>query len=196
MKIILFDDHELFSKSVELALKEKFDSFSAYSPEVNFIETIKEENPDIILMDIHMGEKNGIVEGRKILAAYPYLKLIFLSGYALTEYHEEAIKMGAKAFIYKNSSLEELVTKIELVNNGNTIFPQYEKDVEELTEREKVILQLVADGYSQQQIAEKTFSSRRTVSTHMQHILEKLQVRSTVSAIVRGIELGIVRIKL
>ncbi|CAD5901014.1 conserved hypothetical protein [Carnobacterium maltaromaticum] len=196
MKIILFDDHQLFSKSVELALKEKFDLFTSYNHKVDILKTIEKEKPDIVLMDIHMGEKNGIEEGKQVLITYPHLKLIFLSGYALTEYHEEAIKMGAKAFINKSCSLDELVTKVELVNRGNTIFPQYEKNIEELTEREKEILQLVANGYNQQEIAEKTFSSKRTISTHMQHILEKLCVHSTVSAIVRGIELGIVKIKL
>lgn len=196
MKIILFDDHELFAKSIELALKQDFDDFLVYDQNVSFLEIVQTEQPDIVLMDIHMGTKNGIEEGKKLLTELPDLKLIFLSGYSLVEYHEEAIKMGAKAFINKSSSLSELVMKIKLVAEGNTIFPAYEKTPEELTAREKEILQLVAEGKSQQEIADIIFASRRTVSTHMQHILEKLQVNSTVSAIVRGIELGIVRINL
>lgn len=110
--------------------------------------------------------------------------------------YEEAIKMGAKGFVNKTSSVEDLVTKIHLVNGGDTIFPEYEKIYVSLTKTEKEILQLVAQGKSQQEIAEIIYSSRRTVSTHMQHILNKLNVHSTVSAVVRGIELGVITIEM
>jgi len=196
MKIILFDDHQLFSNSLSLALTKDFDSFTTYTQHEDFLRIIEKDNPDIVLLDIHLGEKNGIEEGRKILKTFPDTKLIFLSGYALREYHEQAIQMGAKAFINKNSTIIDLVAKIKLVYSGNTIFPDYQKISGTLTNREKEILQLIATGYSQQEIADILSSSRRTISTHVQHILEKLNVHSTVSAIVRGIELGIVRIQL
>ena len=196
MKLILFDDHQLFSHSLELALQNEFEEFLTYNQHADCLAIIEKEQPDIILMDIHLEEKNGIEEGRKILATYPDMSLIFLSGYGLTEYHEQAIQMGAKAFINKNSSIVDLVRTIHLVQAGQTIFPKYQKMTNELTSREKKILQLAADGKTQQEIADILFSSRRTISTHMQHILEKLNVHSTVSAIVRGIELGIIRVHL
>ncbi|BAO05633.1 MULTISPECIES: response regulator transcription factor [Enterococcus] len=196
MKIILFDDHELFLQSLELYLRKYFDHFVTCNHRKDCLEVVKQEKPDIVLMDIRLGEKNGLEEGEKILKLFPETKLMFLSGSTLIRNYEEAINMGAKAFVNKTSSVEDLVTKIHLVNGGDTIFPEYEKIYVSLTKTEKKILQLVAQGKSQQEIAEIIYSSRRTVSTHMQHIFNKLNVHSTVTAVVRGIELGIITIEM
>lgn len=196
MKLILFDDHELFAKSIAFSLADEFESFITYGVDVNFLDVVKKEKPDIVLMDINLGKKNGIDEGEILLEMLPELKLIFLSGHNYPEYHSSAIKMGAKAFINKSASIDELVNKVKMVEQGNTIFPSYKKIAEELSVREKEILQLAAEGHSQQEIADRTFISKRTVTTHIQTINGKLGVNSTISAIVRGIELGIVRIKL
>lgn len=194
MKIILFDDHELFSKSLELALQDKIESFETYSHPNHIQQIIKDKKPNLILMDIHMGEFNGLDIAKELLQLYPDLKIVFLSGYDLIEYHNEAIKMGAKGFINKNVSIQELENKINLVLGGTILFPHYDRDPNPLTDREKEVLQLLAKGLKQQEIAEQLFISRRTVNNHIQSINEKFYVNSSLSAIVRGIQLGIVRI--
>ncbi|MHC5227847.1 response regulator transcription factor [Enterococcus sp. LJL99] len=194
MKIILFDDHELFAKSLEISLKDQITSFETYVSPENIVQIVSEKKPDMLLMDIHMGEFNGLHVSRELLVTFPELKIVFLSGYDLLEYHNEAIKMGAKGFINKNVSLNDLLAKINLVLGGATIFPKYEQESEPLTNREKEVLQLAAKGMKQQEIANQLYISRRTVNNHIQTINEKFYVNSTVAAIVRGIQLGIVQV--
>lgn len=193
MKIILFDDHELFAKSLEISLKNNISNFETFTSPENIIQIITEKDPDMLLMDIHMGEFNGLDVSREILQIFPSLKIVFLSGYDLIEYHNEAIKLGAKGFINKSISIPDLIQKINLVLGGATIFPHYEQETESLTNREKEVLQLAAKGLKQQEIADQLYISRRTVNNHIQMINEKFYVNSTVAAIVRGIQLGIVK---
>lgn len=194
MKIILFDDHELFAKSLEISLKDAISNFETYTSPTNVIQIITEKKPDLLLMDIHMGDFNGLDVSREILQKFPKIKIIFLSGYDLIEYHNEAIKMGAKGFINKNISISDLLLKINLVLKGETIFPHYEQKSESLTNREKEVLRLAAKGFKQQEIADQLYISRRTVNNHIQTINEKFYVNSTVAAIVRGIQLGIITV--
>ncbi|KGE19800.1 response regulator transcription factor [Paenibacillus wynnii] len=195
MHIMLFDDHKLFAKSMEISMKSSVSKFETYSSSENMMEILEKKQPDIILMDIHMGEYNGLELAKVVLKKYPLYKIIFLSGYNFIEYHNEAIKMGAKGFINKDISIHELVEQIKWVAGGGMIFPKYDSVTEPLTDREKVVLQLTAEGLKQQEVADKLYISRRTVNNHIQTINEKFSVNSTVAAIVRGIELGIVKLK-
>ncbi len=192
MKLILFDDHELFARSLEFAIKKYVTAFEIYTSPEDIVSIVENKHPDLLLLDIHMGAYNGLDIARELLALYPELKILFLSGYDLIEYHNEAIKMGAKGFINKNVGIHDFVDKVNIVAGGGTIFPKYTCDTEPLTPREKEVLQLAAEGLKQQEIAERLFISRRTVNNHIQTINEKFYVNSTIAAIVRGIELGIV----
>lgn len=194
MKIFLFDDHELFAHSIKLALHPYFPDLEIYTQERDNLAVVKKGKPEIILMDIHLNYLNGLDEGRFILEHVPNQKLIFLSGYDPIEYLDTAKKIGAKGFISKNSSLEELINIIKSVHQGRCCFPNYQTHLDPLTDREKQVLQLSAEGLSQQAIAYQLGIGRRTVSSHIQHILEKLQVSSTISAVMKGIELGLIRI--
>lgn len=194
MKIILFDDHELFAKSLEISLKDHITNFETYLSPENIVQIVSEKKPDLLLMDIHMGDFNGLNVSKELLVSFPDIKIVFLSGYDLLEYHNEAIKMGAKGFINKNISLNDLLSKINMVLGGATIFPKYEQESQPLTSREKEILQLAATGLKQHEIADQLYISRRTVNNHIQTLNEKLYVNSTVAAIVHGIQLGIVQI--
>lgn len=196
MKIFLFDDHELFARSIQLALQPTFPELEIYTQAHDSLAVVQKGKPEIILMDIHLNHKNGLDEGRLILEHFPKQKLIFLSGYDPIEYIESAKKMGAKGFLSKNGSLEELIHSIQLVDQGHTCFPNYQPSLDPLTDREKQILQLSAQGLSQQAIADQLGIGRRTVASHIQHILEKLQVGSTISAVMKGIELGLIRINI
>lgn len=192
MKIFLFDDHELFAKSLEYAMKSYVSIFETYTTPEHIMTLIEEKRPDILLMDIRLGEFNGLEVAKKVLHHFPDIKIIFLSGYDLLEYHNEAIKMGAKGFINKNVGIKDFVDQVNLVAGGGTIFPKHDHRIEPLSKREKEVLQLAAEGLKQQEIAEKLCISRRTVNNHIQTINEKFFVTSTIAAIVRGIELGIV----
>lgn len=196
MNLILLDDHELFAKSLEISLKNYVTSFKSYTQVESMKKSLERELPDILLLDIHMEEDNGLEIAKDLLKKHKNLKIVFLSGYDLVEYHHEAIKLGAWGFISKNISIDDLVDKLRLVLTDNIIFPEYKRQVEPLSNREKEILKLAAEGLTQQEIADTLEISRRTVGNHVQTIIEKLKVDSTVGAIVRGIQLGIVKISI
>ncbi|WP_165861353.1 response regulator transcription factor [Paenibacillus paeoniae] len=195
MHIMLFDDHKLFAKSLEIAMKGLVSKFETYTDTSKAIQILEIKQPDVILMDVHMGEVNGLEVARTILQRFPDQKLLFLSGYDLVEYCNQAIKMGARGFINKSVSIHDLIDQIQRVAAGAIIFPKHDSKVEALTEREKEILQLTAEGLKQQEVADRLYISRRTVNNHLQTINDKLGVHSTVAAIIRGIELGSVTLK-
>lgn len=195
MYIILFDDHKLFAKSLEISMKGIVSKFEVHTSPEDIVQILKKRTPDILLLDIHMGEYSGLDVATEVLTHYPDLKIVFLSGYDLVEYHNRAIKIGAKGFINKSISVHDLAMQIELVAKGGIIFPKSNQDTVPLTSREKEVLQLMAEGITQQEVANKLFISRRTVNNHIQTINEKFNVNSTVSAIIKGIEMGIVVLK-
>lgn len=196
MHIILVDDHKLFAKSLEISLKDRVEQFQVLTSPEELPKLLAQKMPDVLMLDIHMGDHNGLAVAQKVLQQYPDLKIVFLSGYDLLEYHNRAIEIGAKGFINKNISIHDLIDQVERVVQGGMIFPRSASDSEvvPLTSREKEVLQLMAEGLRQQDVADRLFISRRTVNNHIQMINEKFQVNSTVSAIVKGIELGIISV--
>ncbi|NGZ77500.1 response regulator [Saccharibacillus alkalitolerans] len=194
MHIILVDDHKLFAKSLEISLKGRVGRFEVLTSPEGLKERLGQERPDVLMLDIHMGAHNGLEVAQRLLEDHPDQKIVFLSGYDLLEYHNRAIQIGAKGFINKNISIHDLIDQVERVHRGGMIFPRSASDSEvfPLTAREKEVLQLMAEGLRQQDVADRLNISRRTVNNHIQAINEKFQVNSTVSAIVKGIELGIV----
>ena len=195
MKVILFDDQELFSKGVEEVLTQEVASFRTFPTSSNIIATVHRENPDVVLMDIHMEGKDGLEEGKKLVESNSESKVVFLTEYPFNQCYEEMISIGAAAVISKRSSREDFITKLRIVIKGNRIFPKKELMVESLTAKENKILQMITDGKTQKEVAIQLYMSQRTISTHMQHILNKLGVHSTVSAVVKALELGVVKIK-
>ncbi|WP_020616196.1 response regulator transcription factor [Paenibacillus daejeonensis] len=198
MKILLFDDHQLFAKSLEIVMGQLVEAFKYVQMPENIMGIIEKEQPDIILMDIHMGAYSGLDVCREVLAHAPDTKVAFLSGYNLQEYHREAKRMGAKGFLDKNMSVEHLIDHIRQIHAGGEVFMPSKEDeeelLEELTPREKEILQFASNGDTQQAIADRLLISRRTVNNHLMSVNDKLMVHSTVAAIVKGIELGIIKL--
>lgn len=194
MHILLIDDHALFAKSLEAVLRDYESIDKLYS--VNNLDMarkyIKDESPDIILMDINLGnisDENGITFGKNIMDDFNGIKVVFLTGFDLPVYRYEAKKMGARGFVNKNIEPDKLVEILNNINQGYVFFPGADY-VEELTESEKQILQLLGEGYIRKQIAEKQYLSERTVSNHLQHIFSKLEVSSSVEAVTKAIRLG------
>ena len=125
-----------------------------------------------------------------LLKCFPDQKIVILSGYNLPVYRKEARRIGAKGFVSKDVEPDELLNILLAIRDGITYFLQEEMFIEDLTEGEKKVLKLVATGTKRKEIAERLFISERTVSNHLQHIFEKLQVTSTVEAVTKAIQLG------
>lgn len=195
MKILLVDDHTLFSKSLAIALSDfpEIEQFSSTKDVEHLDSVIQSEQPDILLVDINLGkltEEDGLLLAKHILEQFPEQKVVILSGYDLPAYRKEARKIGAKGFVSKDVEPDELLNILLAIKDGITYFPQEEIFIEDLTEGEKKVLELVATGTRRKEIAEQLFISERTVSNHLQHIFEKLQVTSTVEAVTKAIHLG------
>ncbi len=154
---------------------------------------IATELPDILLIDINLGgltDEDGLMLTQHLLERFPDQKIVILSGYNLPVYRKEAKRIGARGFISKDVEPDELLHILSTIKNGATHFPREEVFIEELTDGERKVLELVASGVRRREIAEQLFISERTVSNHLQHIFEKLQVSSTVEMITKAIKLG------
>ena len=195
INILLVDDHVLFSKSLETALSDypEIKAFKSINDISLLDKFIEEDAPDILLMDINLKNitsEDGLELAKQILSNYPEQKIVILSGYDLPVYRSEAKKIGAKGFINKNTEPEMLIAFLSQIMQGKFIFNGSIPFLEELTDCEKQILQLIANGRKRKEIAGTLYFSERTLSNHLQHIFEKLDVSSSVEAVTKAIQLG------
>lgn len=197
INILLVDDHKLFAKSLSVALDEYNEIEYFYSTQdIQCIDkVICEKDIDIVLMDINLGnltDMDGLKIASDLLKSSPAIKIIILTGYDLPVYRHEAKKIGISGFLNKNISPDDLISSLIRVSHGDTCFPS-ENDkiiIEDLTSMEKKILQLISNGKKRKCIAKELYISERTLSNHLQHIFEKLEVSSAVEAITKSIQLG------
>ena len=195
INILLVDDHALFSKSLEIALSDysEIETFKSIHDISLLDKFIEEDAPDILLMDINLKNitsEDGLELAKQILHGHPEQKIVILSGYDLPVYRNEAKKIGAKGFINKNTEPEMLIAFLSQIMQGKFIFNGSIPFLEELTDCEKQILQLIANGRKRKEIAGTLYISERTLSNHLQHIFEKLDVSSSVEAVTKAIQLG------
>ena len=195
INILLVDDHVLFSKSLEIALSDspEIKTFKSINDISLLDKLIEEDAPDILLMDINLKNLtsgDGLELAKQILHCHPEQKIVILSGYDLPVYRNEAKKIGAKGFINKNTEPEMLIAFLSQIMQGKFIFNGSIPFLEELTDCEKQILQLIANGRKRKEIAGTLYISERTLSNHLQHIFEKLDVSSSVEAVTKAILLG------
>jgi DNA-binding NarL/FixJ family response regulator len=165
-------------------------------------------HPTVVLMDIRMPELDGLEATRRILAADPAAKILILTTFDLDEYVYEALRVGASGFVLKDDPPEQLLTAIRTVAAGNAllsptvtkrVIKQFTKipqstpprEVGELTERELDVFRLITRGYSNAEIGRDLYISETTVKTHITHILQKLNLRDRVQAVVLAYETGL-----
>lgn len=197
INILLVDDHELFARSLSIALDEcpEIKTFHIVQNLHDLDKILSEKEIDVILMDINLGRlsnTDGLEAAAGLLRKDPSLKIIILTGYDLPVYRHEAKKLGIRGFLNKNIAPDDLIFSLTHVFHGGYCFPT-ETDggfLEELTDTEKKVLRLVSTGQSRKETADTLHISERTLSNHLQHIFEKLDVSSTVQAVTKAIRLG------
>ena len=195
MKVLLIDDHTLFSKSLAIVLSDfpDIEEFSSTNDVDHIAEIVEKSQPDILLVDINLGhsvQEDGLFLTKRLLGRFPEQKIVILSGYDLPAYRREAQKIGAKGFVNKEVEPEELFQILCSIQSGMTHFLTENVMLEDLTVSEKQVLRMIADGHRRKEIAMQLHLSERTVSNHLQHIFEKLQVASSVEAVTKAIQLG------
>jgi DNA-binding NarL/FixJ family response regulator len=164
--------------------------------------------PSVILMDIRMPELDGLHATRRILAADPGARVLILTTFDLDEYIYEALSAGASGFVLKDDPPEQLLAAIRTVAAGDALLsPTVTKrvireftrvprvtppaGVGELTEREREVFRLIVEGLSNAEIGKRLFISDTTVKTHVTHVLQKLDLRDRVQAVVMAYRTGL-----
>ena len=198
IKVLLVDDHEMVRLGVSayLSVQEDIEVIAQAENGKIGVEKALELKPDIILMDLVMPVMDGIEATKEILSKWKEDKIIIVTSFIDDEKVYPAISAGAKSYLLKTSSASEIAQAIRDTYRGEGVF---EKEVseklehrheveeefrlfEELTSREKEVLLLIAQGKSNQEIADECFITLKTVKTHVSNILSKLQVEDRTQA--------------
>ena len=193
MKILLIDDHKLFSQSIKLILElsediERVDLMDDFSSVLDF----PYDEYDIILIDINLTslyQEDGLSLAQTIIKNGCSAKIVILTGYSKKMYEYRAKIMGSWGFLDKSIAPVELLQNLIEIYQGRKIFSD-EVVVDVLTSREIEILELVRNGLSINEICEKVYVSKRTVSNHLGNIFSKLGVSSRQEAIHVAEQLG------
>ncbi|HFH7429321.1 TPA: response regulator transcription factor [Streptococcus agalactiae] len=193
MKIMLIDDHKLFSQSIKmiLELSEKIDSVDLVDEFVALTD-INYNQYDIILIDINLTsiyQDDGLMLAQNIIESGCNSKLVILTGYSKKMYEYRAKSIGVSGFLDKSIDPEELMQKLLIIYSGGTFFSN-EIIVDILTSREIEILEFVRNGLTIDEICEKVFVSKRTISNHLSNIFSKLGVTNRQEAIYIAEQLG------
>lgn len=205
IRVMLIDDHEM----VRLGLK----SYLNLQPDVEVVaeagdgeEGLKkalEVKPDVVVMDLVMPKMTGVEATLALLKEWPQAQILILTSYLDNEKIYPVLEAGARGYMLKTSSADEILSAIRKVARGEyAIETEVEKKVEhhkrypdlheDLTAREREILTLLAKGYDNQRIADESFISLKTVKTHVSNILSKLEVSDRTQAVVYAFQHGLV----
>lgn len=212
IKVILADDHPIVRTGIKNALadQENIEVIGEASSGAQAIKKAKELSPDIVLMDISMPGMGGLEAAQRMHSTMPKVKVLVFTMHDNKEYVLEIIRSGASGYVLKDTSTFELVKAIETVYSGGTFFSskvsqflldQYVKKVaagntktdDALTKREEEVLVLVARGKSNKEIAVELEMSARTVETHREKIMKKLNVHSVAEMTQHAISRGLVK---
>jgi DNA-binding NarL/FixJ family response regulator len=212
IRIILADDHAVMRRGLRLLLEQQKDfhvveEASDGREAVALAEALK---PDVVVMDITMPNLNGIEAARQIVAKQPHIAVVVLSMHSDEGYVLRALKAGARGYLLKESAEADLLLAVRSVSDGKAFFSPsvsrllvedyirqlQDKDIEDsydlLTMREREILQLVAEGKSNKEVANVLNLSVYTVETHRGNILEKLNLHSVPELILYAVRKGVI----
>lgn len=192
IKIMIVDDHAMVASGLASELKEQdsFEVIDVITAPGELLDKIANHTPDAVLMDIRMGAYNGIAMADEIKENYPEIKVILMSGYNMGQLAKDS---KADAFASKEEPIESLASTIcKVCLESATIFPTDSGFEEKLTDAEVKVLQLLGEDLTRKEIAAALFISEKTVANHMSVILRKLNVRSRIGAVLKGVELGLI----
>jgi DNA-binding NarL/FixJ family response regulator len=211
IRVLLADDQALVRGGLRMILDAQPDLEVVAEAEDGraALARVREHAPDVVLMDIRMPGLDGLEATRRLTGAPAAPKVLVLTTFDLDEYVYEAIRAGASGFLLKSAPPEQLVHGVRTVMAGDALLaPEITKrllehfargrppgggvpqELAELTQREREILRMIADGGSNAEIAAALFLSEATVKTHVNHILTKLRLRDRVQAVALAYRCG------
>ena len=210
IRVLVADDQSMVRAGFRMLLsgEEDIDVVAEASNGLEAVDKAARFDPTVVLMDIRMPELDGLEATRRILAAGDGTRVLILTTFDLDEYIYEALRSGASGFVLKDDPPEQLLAAIRTVAAGDALLsPAVTKRViakfahlrqappppglDELTERELDVFRLIARGLSNAEIGNELFISDTTVKTHITHILQKLDLRDRVQAVVLAYQSGL-----
>ena len=216
IRVLLVDDEALVRSGIRLILESEPD-IEVVGEAANGVEAVdatKRLDPEVILMDVQMPVKDGLAATREIaaLGRTESSRVIILTTFELDEYVYEALRAGASGFLLKRARAADLVAGVRVVAAGEALLaPSVTRRLldhfasgpspssrnlsllKTLTEREREVFELIAQGRSNSEIADGLFLTEGTVKTHVKHIFEKLDVRDRTQAVILAYEVGVVK---
>lgn len=209
IKVLIADDHQLFREGLcnLLSESEEIEIVAQAQNGKNAVTMAGKFNPDIVLMDIGMPVMNGVEATRLLQIKFPSIKVIALSMHTEKHFVKEILEAGAYGYLFKDCNYQQLIEAITTVNSGKKYLSETITQVliqdyvskervqnpnPKLSERESEILKLFAEGKSGREIADLLFISIKTVGTHKQHMLEKLELKTTTDLVKYAIKKGII----
>ncbi|HJF19284.1 MAG TPA: response regulator transcription factor [Enterococcus columbae] len=208
IRVLLVDDHEMVRLGVSsyLSIQDDIEVVGEAEDGNQGVQKALELRPDVILMDLVMEVMDGIEATKQIMAAWPGAKILIVTSYIDDEKVFPALQAGASGYLLKTSSASEIAQAIRATVNGQRVIEDEVNEKiqnqsyaeqyflhEELTNREREVLNLIAQGKSNQEIAEELFITLKTVKTHVSNILSKLAVEDRTQAAIYAFKHGLVK---
>jgi two-component system nitrate/nitrite response regulator NarL len=210
VRILIIDDHKLFGEALRQMLEECGMTVSGVVGTAGEgLEAVRRDRPDLVLVDIGLPDESGLALGKRIVDETQSTKVVAVTAVDSPRMVQEAIGMGFDGYVTKDTHAPHFVSSIQAVLDGQVVVPRKlarsngsssgEEQhatllAEQLTPREREVLELLAKGASSGQIAEKLSVSRNTVRTHVQSILTKFQVHSRLEAAAFAVRYGLVEV--
>jgi RNA polymerase sigma factor (sigma-70 family) len=210
IRVLVADDQSIIRAGFRLLLKNE-DGIEVVAEAEDGLEAVEKAarfSPSVVLMDIRMPKLDGLEATRRILAADESARILILTTFGLDEYIYEALRAGASGFVLKDDPPEQLIAAIRTVAAGDALlsptitkqvighFTQIRhreapKAIDELTDREREVFRLMAEGFSNSEIGQELYISETTVKTHVTRVLQKLGLRDRVQAVVLAYRCGL-----
>lgn len=208
-RIVLADDHTMFRQGLRELIERKtgFTVVGEASTGREALEQVERLDPDMLLLDIQMPDMTGVEAARALVQTHPKVKIIMLTMYRQDEHLVEAINAGARAYLLKDADASELIGVLERVQRGESALdPALTAQVfaamrrlnanaayaQAFTQRERQILELLAEGHDNKTIAARLFLSEKTVGNRLSEIFQKLDVTNRTQAALVALQRGII----
>jgi DNA-binding NarL/FixJ family response regulator len=214
VRVLIVDDDDLMRAGLRAVLSsdDTIEVVGEAADGRDVVPLVRSLAPDLVLMDVRMPDVDGITATAEVLAAAPETRVVILTTFELDDYVFGALRAGASGFLLKRTRPEELVEAIHTVAAGDSLLSpsvtrtvidrmaeqpapdrRARERVEELTPREREVLEHIARGLSNSEIASELFVEESTVKTHVKRILMKLHARDRVQAVIYAYESGLTR---